>query len=130
VSDVTSNSGDFSAYVSQGEGYVASPSLDTADCERVAVEFWLRKGDDAFSEDPDGNDELVVQFRESGGGWQTFNRTDPTDFADGRIFEVDDRITATDAMHSDFRIRWYLVDAEGTGLDFWHFDDVVLNGDP
>jgi hypothetical protein len=130
VSDATSDSGEYSVFVSGDEGYVRSSTLNTSDCGSVAVEFWLRKGANSFSEPPDGNDVLEVQYRRSNGNWRRFARFDPDDYANGEIIEVSETITAGNAMHDGFQLRWHLTDADAAGFDFWHVDDVFVDGDP
>ena len=33
------------------------------------LSVWIRRGDDAFSEDPDDGEDLVIEYRDAGGGW-------------------------------------------------------------
>ncbi|WP_424018195.1 hypothetical protein ACOZ4N_01710 [Halorientalis pallida] len=127
VNDDTSNSGQYSAFVSQEAGYVRSATADTTDCSSVTVEAWVRKGG-SFSEPPESGEDLYLQYQAADDSWNTIAFYEPEDYADGESFTVSESITDPQAAHADFRLRWYLIDGSGSGYDFWHFDDVSVDG--
>ncbi|MBD3230261.1 MAG: hypothetical protein GF329_18930 [Candidatus Lokiarchaeota archaeon] len=123
----TSNSGSYSAYTHRDTGNITSKEFDFSSCKFVYVEYWVQKGDDDFSEDPDGNEDFWVQYYSKTGAWITideFLASDP----DGEIYEREHRLP-TDACHSNFKIRFYQLDGTYSSFyiyDYWHFDDVKI----
>jgi len=130
VNDWTSDSGSYSAYTGEGEGYVSSMSLNTSDCSSVTIEFWLRKGDASFSDPPEGyeNDDLRLEYRDNTGSWIEIAYFDAGDYSGGEVIDVAETVTAADAMHDDFKLRWYQLNGAGDGWDYWHVDDVNITG--
>ncbi|MFX0102361.1 MAG: hypothetical protein ACFFCS_22540 [Candidatus Hodarchaeota archaeon] len=120
VNTATSNSGEKSAYVSY-YGTIESPELYLYNKDSVNVSFWIRKGAYNFSDPPDYNEYLEVEYYSQWGGWSlldTFYGTDPDGKIYKRIYELPD-----DAYHSSFRLR-FQNNYGDYGEDYWHIDDV------
>ena len=104
---------------------VASPVRDTSS-NFLGVTIWIRRGDDAFSEDPDGSENLVLSYLNNVGTWvdlETFTGSGTP----GEIFDRSYDLSGVGAaQHAGFRLRLRQTDGDGTGWDFWHFDDVCF----
>ena len=87
---------------------------------------WIRRGDDAFSEDPDTNENLVVEYLNSAGNWITLETFLGGD-TPGQIYTPSYALPS-DALHAGFRIRFKQVGPATAGFDFWHIDDVKVSG--
>jgi hypothetical protein len=135
VSSDTSNSGSYSAFTCcNSNSNVTSPAVDTtyySDTGVVALDYWVRKGADSFSENPDSNEDLEVQFLNDNGNWITFETLDDDDINDGeKVTRIDATIASPDAIHENFRLRFRQTGGSGSGDDYWHIDDVaVKSGD-
>lgn len=120
----TANSGAYSAYHGADTGTLVSSSLDASDATTVDLSYWVRRGDDSFSEDPDGSEDLLVQYNTPSGNWETVE----TYLGGGTPGEIYSRTIELpqSAIHSDLQIRFYQTDGSGSGFDYWHVDDVVV----
>lgn len=57
---------------------VVSSVIDTSNPAFLALSLWIRRGSDAFSEDPNGSENLVVEYLDDNGTWialETFSGT-------------------------------------------------------
>ena len=57
---------------------VVSSVIDTTNPPFLALSLWIRRDSDAFSEDPDGSENLVVEYLDDTGTWtalETFSGT-------------------------------------------------------
>lgn len=57
---------------------VVSSVIDTSNPAFLALSLWIRRRSDAFSEDPDGSENLVVEYLDHTGTWtalETFSGT-------------------------------------------------------
>jgi len=131
ITTSTSNSGSYSAEVSSGStsNTLESPTVDTTfyeDSGVIALDYWVRKGG-SFSDLPESGEDLVVEYKDDTGTWQTVETIQSNSFADGeKIANVDTTITSADAFHTGFQVR-FRGDGDGTdGFDYWHVDDVAI----
>lgn len=88
------------------------------------LEVWVRRGANSFSDRPEGNENLVLEYLNDSNSWvalETFSGGGPQ----GEIFDRSYPLP-TDALHSDFRIRFRLLNGSGVDFDYWHVDDVCL----
>lgn len=125
TSAVTSQSPVFSLFLNGGVVEVTSSAIDTSDLSFSNISMWIRRGADAFSEDPDNVENLVVEYLNDGGSWtalETFTGAG----APGQIFLRTFNIPAT-GRHAGFRLRFRQTAGSGAGWDFWHIDDVCIN---
>jgi len=107
--------------------------IDLSGASGADFEAWVRKGDDAFSEDPDAAAEnLVLEFRDALGAWFTLSSFDAVALADGAITNVNIPLPAA-ALHGAVQFRFRQLGGSGgppnnggLGFDFWHVDDVVV----
>jgi hypothetical protein len=115
---------------------LVSPTVDLSGNSSGTIEAWVRKGDDSFSEDPDGagSEDLILEYEDSSGNWQVLRTYEQWNYADGEIITVSEDLP-NDALHtaSKFRFRLDPTNA-GEWWDFWHIDNVrvttPLSGGP
>ena len=118
----TAGSGASSMFLRHTSVTTTALPFDSAAVARL--DLWVRRGADAFSEDPDTNENLVVQYRNSSGGWVTLE-TFPGNGTPGQILTRQYTLPAA-ARHAAFSIRFTLTGGSGSDFDYWHVDDVCL----
>ena len=124
TSAATSQSPTNSMFLNGGVVDVTSLVLDASDPTFGDVSMWIRRGSDTFSENPDGGEDLVVEYLDDVGSWiaiETFSGSG----AQGQIFTRTYTLPAA-ARHAGFRLRFRQVAGSGTTFDFWHVDDVCF----
>lgn len=104
---------------------VISNAIDTTDPAFSALSLWVRRGSDAFSEFPDGGENLAVEYLDDGGAWIELEQF-PGGGLPGEIFLRSYPMPAS-ARHGGFRIRFRQLGGSGPTFDFWHVDDVCLD---
>ena len=90
----------------------------------ASFDVWVRRGADSFSEDPDGGENLVVQYQNNTGTWVTLETFTGSGSA-GQIFNRSYTLPAT-GRHANFRVRFTLTNGSGSDFDYWHVDDVCF----
>ncbi|MDR0528907.1 MAG: DUF11 domain-containing protein [Zoogloeaceae bacterium] len=125
---------------------VRSPAIDLGGKTGAELRFWVRRGADYFSEDPDDwNWPLTVEYLDAAGQWLLLTTITPSYNADNHCQpercvlsgkEYDVRIELPEeALHSGFRIRFRQLGGSGArrmssnravGYDYWHIDNVVV----
>jgi hypothetical protein len=123
----TANSGSYSLYTRyDGGSRVVSPTMDGSGASDITLQYWVRKGDDSFSEDPDtSSEDLTVQYRDAGGSWNTVERYDGGSMGDGNTDAATISLPS-DAYHSNLQVRFRQTGGSGSPNDYWHIDDVVV----
>lgn len=125
TSQATSQSPTFAMTLNGGVVDVTSNVIDTTDTSFGDVSMWIRRGADAFSEDTDANEDLVVEYLDDVGTWVALE-TFPGGGTNGQVLLRNYTIPA-DGRHSGFRLRFRQTGGSGPPWDFWHIDDVCLN---
>ncbi len=111
------------AYTRRNSVSVTSPGIAAA-VPAAELSIWVRRGSDAFSEYPDGGEDLALEYRRSDGSWaaiRVYQGGGPA----GEIF-TDTFFLPTDALHGNLAIRLRQTDGSNGNFDWWHFDDVVV----
>ena len=62
----THNSGSRSMYLYYRTTYMYSPFIDLSTAVSAELSCWVRRGSDAFSEEPDAGEDLLIQYRNQG----------------------------------------------------------------
>ena len=88
------------------------------------VTIWVRRGSDSFSEDPDPNEDFIVEYFNASGSWSILE-TFLGSGTDGQIYNRTYPMPAA-AKHANFRLRLRMLSANGANWDHWHVDDVCL----
>ena len=114
-----------SMYTNGGVVDVTSTVIDTTDPAFANLSMWIRRGANAFSEDPDRGEDLIVQYRDDTGGWISLE-TFTGNGRPGGIFVRSYAMPAA-AHHANFQIRFRQTGGNGAAEDFWHVDDVCLD---
>ena len=132
---ITSNGGDASidnATSQQGRSLqlrwgvvtVASPVINAA-VPAARLEVWVRRGADSFSEDPDNNEDLVIEYLNDVGSWIELQRYGGNDDSPGDIY-TPSIILPADALHAGLQIRFGQTRGDGSDWDYWHVDDPTV----
>jgi len=122
------NSASNSLYLRWGNVGVTSHNIDLSVVPSAYLNFWLRRGQDSFSEDPDNNEDFTVEYFNRSGVWTNLE-TFTGNGQPGEIFNRNYALPA-DAMHSGFKIRFSMTGNDGSDWDYWHVDDVCVAGPP
>ena len=88
--------------------------------------MWIQRGADAFSEDPDPGEDLYIEYLNDSGQWIELERIRGNG-QKGQIFDRTYTIGA-DGRHAGFQLRFRQSDGSGNGYDYFHVDDVCVNG--
>lgn len=128
-----SNRGNWAYRIDGGNpgGIETADGYDTTDAELVTIEYWALENGPEGDEGPGGDGEdLVVEYLPAGGNpgvdadWVEIDRLpaeqDGTDEYTRRA-----RLTAADAFHGNFRVRFRQVGADAFS-DEWYVDDVQV----
>ena len=113
-----------SLYLRWGVVSVTSRTADLSGLTTGSIQYWVRRGDDGFSEDPDGGEDLVVEYYSSSGTWVVLD-TFTGAGTPGQTFFRSYALPA-DARHPGFRLRFRMTGGSGSDYDYWHVDDVCL----
>ncbi len=126
ISDATCNSYPNSAYHCGDPGSITSREINLSGLTAVNASYWIRRGG-SFSEQPDvpGTEDLVVEYYASIGTWVQLE-VFPAGGTDGEIFTRNIQLPAN-ALHAAFRMRFRQVGGSGSGMDYWHIDDVMIS---
>ena len=111
------------AYTRRNVVTVTSPTF-SATVPEARLEIWVRRGSDAFSEDPNGGENLVLEYRRADGSWAEL-KTYAGGGTPGQIFD-DAFILPADARHGTLALRLRQTGGSGVDWDYWHFDDIVV----
>ena len=125
ISSATSSSPVNSLYLNGGVVDVQSNTIDTSDITFSDLTMWIRRGADAFSEDPDGGEDLVVEYFDDSNNWvaiETFSGNG----GPGQTFVRSYNLSAA-GRHANFQLRFRMTGGSGTGWDYWHVDDVCFD---
>jgi MSHA biogenesis protein MshQ len=130
TSTVTANSGSSSMFTRWGVVTVTLGTIDTTVASSgPKVTAWIRRGDDAFSENPDAGEDLVIEYLNNVGTWVALE-TFPGNGTPGEILNRT-YVLGVDAVHAGFQLRFRQTGGSGSDFDYWHVDDVcVLNNQP
>ena len=88
------------------------------------LEVWVRRGADAFSENPEGGENLTIEYFNNLGTWVALE-TFPGGGTQGQIFDRSYALPDS-ARHANFSVRFSLSGGSGVDFDYWHMDDVCL----
>ncbi|MHA1791270.1 MAG: DUF2341 domain-containing protein [Promethearchaeota archaeon] len=126
VDSRTSSSGSFSAYHDGSSGAITSKTLNLTRYSSVNISYWVRRGSSSFSEYPDAGEDFIVEYLNSTGSWVAID-TFLGGGLDGEIF-TRNHVLPADAIHSGFQVRFRQTYGSSPGFDYWHLDDVLIEG--
>ena len=122
ISNETANQGS-SLRLRWGPVSVESDPIGAA-VPAARLDVWIRRGADSFSEDPDGNEDLAVEYLNDTGSWSTLELL----LGNGTPGEIYNRSFSlpADALHANLQIRFRMTGGSGSDWDYWHVDDVTV----
>ncbi|MDR0528908.1 MAG: DUF11 domain-containing protein [Zoogloeaceae bacterium] len=140
-----------SMYTRSGRVEVRSPVINLGGKDGAELRFWVRRGADYFSEDPDDWDwPLTIEYLDATGKWLLLTTVTPTYSVDNDCRpencllagkEYDMRVELPqEALHANFRIRFRMLGGSGLlvnqyrypfyngviGSDYWFIDNVIV----
>lgn len=124
IGNETSNSGNRSLRLRWDTVTITSNVID-ATATAADLRFWVRRGSDSFSENPENGENLTVQYLNNSNNWNTLI-VYPGGGTQGEIFNYAAGLPA-DALHNGLRIRFNLNQGSGSDFDYWHVDDVIVD---
>lgn len=124
---------------------VQSPTVNLGGVGGAQLSFWMRRGDDSFSECPEASGEnYLVKYRASDGTWKILAQypSAPTAaLCNGGPVYLPVIELPPDALHANFAMQFYQPSGSGdsgtglgapgvVGYDYWHMDNVVIRQTP
>lgn len=111
---------------------IATSSIIDTSASFNGITFDVQRGSNVFSEYPDANEDLVVEYLNNIGVWtnlQTYHGGDGQ--AAGQFFNDEAFLSSppANAQHANFQLRFRLTNSSGNGVqawDYWHIDDVCF----
>ncbi|MBK7950062.1 MAG: LamG domain-containing protein [Deltaproteobacteria bacterium] len=104
---------------------VTSQAVNLASARDATLRFWLRRGADSFSEDPDTGEDLYVEYLSSTGQWNRLASYAGSG-SPGEIVQPSFTLAGA-ARHAGFRLRFGMTGRDGPAFDYWHVDSVCLS---
>ncbi|MDH4124227.1 MAG: hypothetical protein OEW64_00665 [Gammaproteobacteria bacterium] len=124
ISAATSASPSNSLFVNGGTVTASSNVIDTTDVWFSDLVMWIQRGSNAFSDRPDQDEDLVVEYLDNVGAWvalEVFSGNGQP----GQVFARNYLLPAA-GRHASMRLRFRMTGGDGFGQDFWHVDDICL----
>ena len=118
----TSNSTSNSMFVRHATVTTTANPFDSAGS--ASFDVWIRRGSDAFSENPETNENLIVEYLDNSLSWVTLE-TFLGSGTPGQIF-VRSYALPDAGRHANFSVRFTLTNGSGSDFDYWHIDDVCF----
>ena len=111
------------AYTRNDVVTVTSPTFNAA-VPSARLTMWIRRGDDAFSEDPDTGEDFYVEYQRADASWGVLQIYLGSG-TNGQIYNASLTLPA-DALHGALALRVRQTGGSGFDWDYYHFDDVVV----
>ncbi|MGI9286794.1 MAG: DUF6701 domain-containing protein, partial [Pseudomonadales bacterium] len=103
----------------------SNDNLIDTNVPEAQVSLWIRRGADTFSEDVDAGEDLILEYQNNTGAWQSL-QVWPGSGPNGQIIQQTFMLPS-DGLHANLKLRFRYPVGSGTNFDFWHIDDVVVN---
>jgi len=126
INTATSQSPSSSMFTNSGVVTVNSNDINTNNAQFSGVSMWIRRGSDTFSEDPDNGENLVVEYLNNALTWVTLE-TFLGNGTPGQIYLRTYNLPAA-AQHTGFQVRFRQTGGNAGLYDYWHVDDVCIEG--
>ncbi len=106
-----------------GEVTITSDPFDAA-VPAAQLDVWIRRGSDSFSENPDEDENLVVEYLNDVGTWIEVAEY----LGDGNPGEVINlsQLLPSDALHAALQIRFTMIEGGPSPYDYWHIDNPTV----
>jgi len=123
---------------------VQSPTVNLAGKSGAQLSFWMRRGDDSFSECPEAvGENYLVKYRASDNTWKIlaqYPSAPSAGLCDGGPIYLPVIELPDDALHANFAMQFYQPSGSGksgsggatgvVGYDYWHMDNVIIRETP
>lgn len=125
ISNDTFSSSPNSVFLREQSSSITSKDsrIDTA-VPAATLSYWVRRGDNSFSEAPDSGEDLFVEYLNNSGVWTTL-ASYPGSGTPGEIFTPVFNLPS-DALYSNLRLRFRFLGGDETSGDYWHIDDIIV----
>ena len=124
TSGATFSSPSTALFTNGGTVSVTSRVIDTSVPGFSDLTLWVRRGANAFSERPEGNEDLNIEYLDDAGNWVVLDNFSGGG-SQGQIFLRRYTLPVA-ARHANFRLRFRQLGGSGAVFDFWHIDDVCF----
>jgi MSHA biogenesis protein MshQ len=126
ITTATASSGNSSMSTFGGRPESTLRTLDLSSYASVTLDYWWARGNDAWtpSEDPDNNEDLVLEYRTGFGSWVELDRltgNGQPGFSESRQLTL-----PAGALAANFQLRFRQTDGNNGAFDYFHIDDVRL----
>ncbi|HIE41585.1 MAG TPA: DUF2341 domain-containing protein, partial [Candidatus Aenigmarchaeota archaeon] len=122
VGSYTSYSGIYSMYTRWNTVEVTTRDINL-NTTPIEISYWIRRGDDSFSEDPDVGEDLIVEYLNSSGTWVQLDSFAGSGIP-GEIYSQKHYLSS--GLHQGFKLKFRQTDGSGSDYDYWHIDDVII----
>ncbi|MDA0878575.1 MAG: hypothetical protein O3B05_06890, partial [archaeon] len=108
-----------------GATTITSPALDLSSVSSMPLHAMVRQGSSSCGEEPDSNEDLILEYVNSAGTWTALNTWagSGTSTNSYQFYSVN---LPAGAFHASFALRFRQTSGSGTCCDFWFVDDVRL----
>jgi len=124
ISAATASSPTRSSMYTRRQAVIVTSNIIDLTVPGADISYWVRRGRDDFSEDPDNNEDLIIEFLDSVGTWVNVVTYLGNGTA-GEIFTGSVSLPFT-ALHANFQLRVRQTGGSGFDWDYWHVDDIVI----
>ena len=106
-----------------GSTYATSPINDFSGVSAMPFHVWIREGSSNCGEEPDGNEDLQIQYRTASNTWTNLHTFSGSPTSSGSATQYMTNLPAA-ALHTNSQIRFHQTSGSGTCCDYWFIDDV------
>ncbi|MGY8727785.1 MAG: hypothetical protein ACKVKS_00990 [Candidatus Poseidoniales archaeon] len=106
-----------------GATYATSPVNDFSGVSAMPLHVWVREGSSSCGEEPDGNEDLQIQYRTASNTWTTLHTFSGSPSSTNIATQYMTNLPAA-ALHTTTQIRFHQTSGSGTCCDYWFVDDV------
>ena len=106
-----------------GATYATSPVNDFSGVSTMPLHVWVREGSSSCGEEPDGNEDLQIQYRTASNTWTTLHTFSGSPSSTNIATQYMTNLPAA-ALHATTQIRFHQTSGSGTCCDYWFVDDV------
>ncbi len=126
VNALTFSSAPSSLSLWQGDITVTSnDNLIDTNVPEAQLNVWIRRGADSFSEDVNAGEDLILEYQNDSGAWQSL-QVWAGGGPNGQIIRQTFTLPS-DALHANLKLRFRFPVGSGTIYDYWHIDDLIVN---
>ena len=91
----------------------------------MPLHVWVREGSSSCGEEPDGNEDLQIQYRTASNTWTTLHTFSGSPSSTNIATQYMTNLPAA-ALHATTQIRFHQTSGSGTCCDYWFVDDELM----